>query len=194
MSDRKFNPDFADVLLSENRKQQLPQQKIIDYLDITSQDIIADLGSGNGYFTIPLAQEKPHLVFAVDMEPKMLDLLRKQAEKEEILIIEYVQSPLENVNLPDKIATKVLLSLVLHEVDDLQRTIQEAKRILQPVGQMFIIEWKAVESEEGPPVRDRIPAEKLEAALKHQHLRTSYIELNESQYAISARLDAEKEI
>lgn len=51
MAGSRFNPDDADKLMSTKRKELLPPKKVIEILDISTDDIATDLGAGNGYFT-----------------------------------------------------------------------------------------------------------------------------------------------
>ena len=79
MTDKRFNPEKANVLMSADRMELLPPDKIIGHLVIKSSDTIADLGAGNGYFAIPMAQSRKQFVYAVDIEPKMLEMLKENA-------------------------------------------------------------------------------------------------------------------
>jgi 16S rRNA A1518/A1519 N6-dimethyltransferase RsmA/KsgA/DIM1 with predicted DNA glycosylase/AP lyase activity len=81
MAGHIFNPEHADKLLDPKRIELLPPEKIIDELTLRNDDIIADLGAGNGFFTLPLAKNTSQTVYAVDIEPKMLELLKKRAKK-----------------------------------------------------------------------------------------------------------------
>ncbi|MFS0753051.1 hypothetical protein [Oceanobacillus sp. 1P07AA] len=54
LTGKKFNLDKAHKLVSEERKALLPPDKIIEYLEVEANDVVADLGAGNGYFTIPI--------------------------------------------------------------------------------------------------------------------------------------------
>ncbi len=77
MTDKRFNPDRAHVLASSDRKKRLPPEEVIDHLDIRSSDIIADLGAGTGFFTIPIAKQAQRIQ-AVDIEPRMLEMLKQK--------------------------------------------------------------------------------------------------------------------
>ncbi|MFC7060273.1 class I SAM-dependent methyltransferase [Halobacillus seohaensis] len=188
MAGEKFNPGKAHILISEERKELLPPDKTIEYLDLDSNDVVADLGAGNGYFTIPIAQNINSTVYAVDIEPKMLDMLKENATKEGIKNINFVESDLAKIKLDDKSVNKALISIVIHEVSSIDYTLNEIKRILKPGGQMLLIEWKAVETESGPPLHERIPATDMLEILKNANLEVELIDLNQQHYAIKARL------
>lgn len=185
MTDKRFNPKKANVLMSADRKKLLPPDKIIGHLDIRSNDIIADLGAGNGYFSIPMAK-KSKVVYAVDIEPKMLDMLRENAKQEQLENIRYVESDLDHIQLDDDSVSKAMISLVLHEVPDIDKTLVEIKRILRSRGQMLVIEWEAVQTESGPPLHHRISSKEMITILERNGFDAEVILLNPDNYAVKA--------
>ena len=58
--------------------------RIIDSLELKQGQVIADIGSGGGYFTLQFAGNvgKTGKVYAVDIEPKYLDFIGRQSRKE----------------------------------------------------------------------------------------------------------------
>ncbi|WP_138417374.1 class I SAM-dependent methyltransferase [Aquibacillus sediminis] len=188
MTDKKFNPEKADKLFSEERKALLPPDKLLSYLEIDSQDVVADLGAGNGYFTLPIAQKTTNTVYAVDIEPKMLNMLKENAAIASIDNIHYVESDLVTIKLEDQSVNKAMISMVMHEVSSIDQTVQEIKRIIKQDGKILIIEWKAIEMEAGPPLNHRLPAEELLEALKIANFNVEFIDLNSQHYAVEASL------
>src|SRR5699024_955886 len=185
MTDKRFNPEKANVLMSSDRMELLPPDKIIGHLDIKPSDTIADLGAGNGYFAIPMAQSTKQFIYAVDIEPKMLEMLKENAEQEQLENIQYVESDLDQIQLDDDSVNKVMISLVLHEVPNLDKTLGEIKRILKSGGNILIIEWEAVKTESGPPLHHRIASEEMVSVLKKNGFDAEVIPLN-PYYAIKA--------
>lgn len=187
MHEHRFTPDKAAHLISDDRKQQLPADKIMDMMELKKGNIVADLGAGNGFFTIPMAQRTREAVYAVDVEPQMLEKLKERGAAAEVDNIRYVQNELENIPIDDHSVDKVLISFVLHEVPDMVKTLDEIKRILKPSGTVLFLEWEAVETEDGPPFHIRIPSSKLEEALQNRGFETTTWTLNEGNYAVRAR-------
>lgn len=187
MEDKRFDTEKAHVLMSEERKEKLPPNKIIDYLGVEANDTIADLGAGNGYFALPMAK-KAKAVYAVDIAPEMLEMLKVNADQEQLENIQYVESDLDEIQLGDDSVNKVMISLVLHEVPDLDKTLREIKRILQPGGQVLVIEFEAVETESGPPLHHRISADEMVRSLKENGFDAEVISLNPENYAVKATL------
>jgi len=188
MIEKKFNPDKAHILMSEDRKNMLQRDKLLKHLNVQTDDVIADLGAGTGFFTIPVAKYTKETVYAVDIEPKMLELLKENANTEQIENIHYVESDLDQIKLNDKSVNKVIISHVMHEVPSMERTINEIKRILQQEGQMLLVEWEAVETESGPPLHIRIPSAEMADILEKAGFNAEIIPLKPANYAVKAVL------
>lgn len=188
MHTHRFHPDKADKLLSEKRKEQLPFVKIRQVMELDQHDVVADLGAGNGFFTIPIAKHTEGKVYAVDIEPKMLEILKERADKEQIENIDDVVSDLENIEIDDQSVDKVLISMVLHEVPNKEQALDEIKRILNPGGIAVFIEWEAIETEEGPPFHIRIPSGKLTEILQSHGFETTIFKLSSTYYAVKAKM------
>ncbi|MCP8617685.1 class I SAM-dependent methyltransferase [Salirhabdus salicampi] len=146
--------------------------------------MVADLGAGNGYFTIPAAKMTKSNVLAVDIEPYMLELLEKRANKFQIKNIEYIESDLDKIQLDSKSVDKVIVSFVIHEVTSIENTLNEIRRILKPGGKALIIEWEAIETENGPPFHERIPSKELLKIVKQHGFEAKVLTLNEANYGI----------
>lgn len=188
MSGKKFDPGKAEVLFSEERRTLLPTEAVLQHLQLDADDAIADLGAGNGYFTIPMAKKVTGPVYAVDIEPKMLSLLKERAAKEEVENVEYIVSDLENIKLRNRSVDKVMAAFVIHEVPDVVKAIKEAKRILKPGGSLMIIEWEKVETAIGPPLEDKISSQEMADLLGQNGFIPEVVRLNDRHYGAVARL------
>src|SRR5699024_52095 len=164
---------------------KLQPEKVIDLLKVTPADTVADLGAGPGMFTIPLAKLSKK-VFAVDVEPEMLERLKKNAENENIENITYVNNDLEKIDMNDESVTCVLNTFVIHEVSSVTNTVEEMKRILKPDGRLLLADWEATGSESGPPLEIRIPSTEMEKILQNHGFQTELLQLNSEHYAILA--------
>jgi len=132
MANHRFNPENADKLMSDKRRTELQPDKLLKRLEVGKGDVVADLGSGLGLFTIPIAEETEQMVYAVDIESEMLERLKKNAEEKHIENIEYVSSDLEEIQLDDRSMNRALNAFVIHEIPDMNQAISEMKRILKP--------------------------------------------------------------
>ncbi|GAB3800354.1 class I SAM-dependent methyltransferase [Virgibacillus kimchii] len=186
MAGKRFNPEKAELLMSSERKKILPPDEVVGLLNIKPDDTIADLGSGNGYFAIPMAKQTKDTVHAIDVEPKMLDMLKENASDEQVENIQVVESELQQIPLGDQSVSKVMISFVMHEVPNIDKTLREIKRILKTGGTMLVIEWEVVETSSGPPLNIRIPSDKMAQILDGHGFYTEVISLNQENYAVKA--------
>ncbi|MEM4326044.1 MAG: methyltransferase domain-containing protein, partial [Candidatus Pacearchaeota archaeon] len=82
----KFDPRNAHKLLSEERKRVLPAYEILRSSGLMDGMVFADIGCGNGYFTLPALEivgEKGK-VYSIDVQKEMLDELKKICHKENV--------------------------------------------------------------------------------------------------------------
>jgi ubiquinone/menaquinone biosynthesis C-methylase UbiE len=180
----RFNPDKAERLLEPSRRKWITPETIMDLIGLGRDDIVADLGAGNGYFTVPIAAHTDKTVYAVDIEPKMLERLKERAIIDHVHNIKYIESNLESIPVPDGEIEKILLAFVIHEVLDRQKVYQELKRIKKGLGKIVIVEWQAAESQIGPPLNERIPSEELKKELEENEFEAEIMDINQMIYAI----------
>jgi ubiquinone/menaquinone biosynthesis C-methylase UbiE len=139
---------------------------------------VLDVGAGTGYWTEPLARlVGPNgKVFAVDVEPVMLDEIRTLAAQRHLTNVNVVQSGDTSIPLDDGIADLVVLGFVLHEPNDLDGFLAEIVRLLKPAGRVLVIEWQDHPTEAGPPLEYRVSAEEARALLGAAGLSVEWIE------------------
>ncbi|WP_377891050.1 class I SAM-dependent methyltransferase [Alkalihalobacillus sp. R86527] len=183
MAGKRFKPGKADRLLDPKRKEIISPEQVISTLQLKETDHVADLGAGNGYFTLPLA-EAGEKVYAVDIEKQMLDLLRNRAR--ELDNIDYIVSDLENIHLPDHVVDKAIAAFVIHEVPDLTKAFAEFKRIIKPGHRLLVLEWEKIEMDMGPPVHERMSSEEMKEVFIANGLEPDVHVYHEAVYGISA--------
>jgi ubiquinone/menaquinone biosynthesis C-methylase UbiE/DNA-binding transcriptional ArsR family regulator len=101
--------------------------------------VIADLGAGEGAFSLLLAQ-RAQQVIAVDNSDKMVELGTQLAKKQGVAALEYRKGDLEAVPIADSTVDMALFSQSLHHALHPERAIGEAWRILKPGGRITILD------------------------------------------------------
>ncbi len=101
--------------------------------------VIADLGAGEGAFSLLLAQ-RAQQVIAVDNSDKMVELGSALAKKTGVTTLEYRKGDLEAVPIADGSVDLALFSQSLHHALHPARAIAEAWRILKPGGRIAILD------------------------------------------------------
>jgi ubiquinone/menaquinone biosynthesis C-methylase UbiE len=164
--------DRAKFLMSEERKQWHNPEAILKYAGATKGMTMADLGSGPGFFTLPMAQiaGEKGLVYAVDSNQNMLDSLKENIAKSKAnpRIISIVNSDVCNTGIPKESVDLVLFANVLHEVDDRKAFFQEVRRISKPTAYVVDVDWKKIQTEHGPPLESRLSEEDAKQILSER--------------------------
>ena len=101
--------------------------------------VIADLGAGEGAFSLLLAQ-RAQQVIAVDNSDKMVELGSDLARKQGVPALEYRKGDLEAVPIADGSVDLALFSQSLHHAQHPERAVAEAWRILKPGGRIAILD------------------------------------------------------
>ncbi|HEY8535567.1 MAG TPA: methyltransferase domain-containing protein, partial [Vicinamibacterales bacterium] len=90
---RLFPPEELGVLEGPDRDAWQKPDQVMDALRIGEGSVVADLGAGGGWFTVRLARRVgPNgLVFAQDVQPEMLESIRRRIEREGLRNVRYVR-------------------------------------------------------------------------------------------------------
>jgi SAM-dependent methyltransferase/biotin operon repressor len=101
--------------------------------------VIADLGAGEGTFSLLLAQRAKRVI-AVDNSPKMVAFGAELALKQGTKALEYRLGDLEAVPIEDGTVDLAFFSQSLHHALHPGRAIAEAWRILKPGGRIAVLD------------------------------------------------------
>jgi ubiquinone/menaquinone biosynthesis C-methylase UbiE len=101
--------------------------------------VIADLGAGEGAFSLLLAQ-RALKVIAIDNSDRMVELGAALARNQDLPALEYRKGDLEAVPIDDGSVDVALFSQSLHHALHPERAIAEAWRILKPGGRIVILD------------------------------------------------------
>src|SRR5690554_2228198 len=104
------------VLDGPERRGGLPPEKQLIMLPIKKTDNILDLGTGTGFLAIPAANMVKGAVYALDIDPSMLQIINAKAKEENVKNIQPIKGSIDHIPLSDDSIDIVLASLVLHEV------------------------------------------------------------------------------
>jgi arsenite methyltransferase len=135
---------FLKILNKEASSSKSKPAEIIASLNIREGDIIADIGSGGGYFTFALAGKagKTGRVYAVDVKPKYLDFIRRKAAREGLDTISYVLGEGDEMDLPEAGLDLVFARNVFHHLPARADYFRNVKKYLKPGGVVAIIDHK----------------------------------------------------
>ena len=185
----KFDPKKMDVLVSSERRRALDTYRLLSMIPVLPHHVVADIGCGPGYFTIPLAKYLfDGKVFALDVQQEMLDAAKEALQAINLTNVEVVLSEEEKLPLEDECLDGTLAAFVLQEAENPTALLEEARRCLRKSGWLVLLEWHKRKTEEGPPVRQRIEEKKLRTMAEKVGFRFgSRRDLNGAQYMLLMR-------
>lgn len=116
--------------------------EVVASLGLMPGDIVADLGSGGGYFTYPMAEAvgEGGRIYAVDVDESLLAYVASQAEKRGLPQIETVLAPEAGLGLPDAAVNLIFLSNVFHHLPDQVEYFRRARSTLRDQGRIAVVE------------------------------------------------------
>ncbi|MBU1076716.1 MAG: class I SAM-dependent methyltransferase [Spirochaetes bacterium] len=187
---KKFDHSQSHKLDSEKRRKLLPPGEIINEIGIRKGQMIADIGCGTGFFTVPLARAVGNngKVIVIDIDPVMLKKAEETVSKEKLKNVEILLSQENSFPIPENSIDIVFTATVYHELNEPGQFLKEALKVLKGSGQMIILDWDKIEEEQGPPFDHRKDAETVLTELRNSGFTIlKIIPFNKSIYIIQAK-------
>jgi predicted methyltransferase len=157
--------NWAKVFDDPKRDAWQKPHEVIRALALKPDAVIADIGSGTGYFAMRFAHMVPKgRVYGVDTEPDMVKYLAERAKREGLGNVTAVKADPGDPRLPEK-ADLVMLVDVYHHVENRERYFSRLLDSLKPGGRVAIIDFR-MDSPEGPPKAARIAPAQVKAEFK----------------------------
>lgn len=116
---------------------------------IGSGDTVLDLCTGTATNAVNVAKAKPSTeITGIDLSDKMLEVGKAKVKKAHLPNVTLRQMDATDLEFKSNSFDTVLISLVLHELDEdlAGRLIREAKRVLKDNGRILVTEWERPES------------------------------------------------
>jgi ubiquinone/menaquinone biosynthesis C-methylase UbiE len=155
----------ADWLMRESRQREEDCKRLLKELNIQPGQVICDMGCGNGFYSLKLAQQtgKQGKVYAVDIQPQMLDMLKRQACEAKIENILPVLGTETDPRLPENTMDLVLMVDVYHEFSQPETMLRAIRKSLKPTGRIALVEFRAEDA--------KVPIKPLHKMSKRQILK-----------------------
>lgn len=134
--------DLVDVIYFRNYSNS-PRKVVFETIE--NGNSVLDLCTGTATNALKIAKAYPlSKVVGIDLSKDMLKIAREKATKANISNMKLYRMDATKLKFKDKSFDKILLSLVLHEIDDnlADSMIGEAKRVLKDEGEIIITEWE----------------------------------------------------
>lgn len=115
---------------------------LIPFDDIEQGDV-AELGTGYGTFTLPVAARISGIVRSFDIEPELVAFVQAKCKRQAVSNVHVAVRDfvLQGTGLPDESVAHVMIYNLLH-VEHPVELLKEAFRILKPGGSVSVIHWR----------------------------------------------------
>jgi precorrin-6B methylase 2 len=116
---------------------------LLDNLPLEADDLVADIGAGTGYFSLPMAARVPQgRVLAVDIQQEMLDIIKHRAQSAGIANVEPLLATETDPGLPPGAVDLVLLVDAYHEFSHPREVMTGIVQGLRRGGRLVLIEYR----------------------------------------------------
>ncbi|WP_434521671.1 class I SAM-dependent methyltransferase [Halorubrum sp. AS12] len=149
-----FDADQAERLERPDRYRWVSAEEVVGPLIETDAEVVADLGSGTGFYTDDVAA-RVETVYGVDVQPEIHDRYR---EKGTPANVELVASDVADLPFADDELDGAFSTMTYHEFAS-PDAIAEIARVLREDGRLVVFDWSADgDGDHGPPVDERFTA------------------------------------
>lgn len=148
---------YVERLRSEERIRELRPTVVATHLELAPDAVVADLGCGPGVFTFALAEAVPRgVVYAVDVEPGQLDLVRETIAATRVRNVVPVLASYADAHLPPGRIDLILIADTYHHIEDREAYFRRLARALVPGGGLAIVEYLPGDLPVGPPADHKV--------------------------------------
>lgn len=135
-------------------------------LGLSTGETLVEIGSGNGYFTLPAARiVDPATVYALDLDTSLLEELESLAAQQHIDNIVPILGDARSLStsIPESVDVG-LIANTFHGVEDHAALLEEVTLVLEDTGRFIVINWSDLPKQEttiadeprGPPTELRL--------------------------------------
>jgi len=165
--DKHGNPDDLNAYIAKmeapDRAEWQKPDEVVKALGLQPGATVCDIGTGPAYFALRFARVTAH-VFAVDVEPRILEVARQRIAAANVHNITPVLALPDDPLLPPASCDLILIVDTFHHFPDGTAYLKRVMRALKPGGRVANIDFHKRETPVGPPVAHRVAREDF---LKH---------------------------
>ncbi len=134
----------ADWLERPEREAEEAPSLAISALKVQSGQVVADIGAGSGYYTVRLARAvgPAGKVYATDIQPGMLELLRGNVARAGLANVTTVLGAPDDPKLPPGSIDMALMVDVYHELAAPQAFLRRLRPALKRDGRLVLLEFR----------------------------------------------------
>jgi len=134
----------ADWLERSERENEENPAKAIALLKFEAGMVVADVGAGSGYYALRIADlvGPSGKVYATDIQPEMLTILKRRMRDKKISNVEPILSTEQDPKLPAKSCDVIIMVDVYHEFSHPEVMLRKLKTALKDTGRLILLEYR----------------------------------------------------
>lgn len=178
---------WAERWNSAERDAWQQPDRVIGWMEIEPDMVVADIGTGTGYFTAHLATAvgPRGRVLCLDVEQSMVDFVNQRIADEGLVPAEARVVPFDDPQFEPGSIDRVLTVNTWHHIADREAYARRLLSGLAEGGTVTIVEYD-MEAEEGPPREMRMEPEEVIAELEAAGFEAEVVGTLPRQYVVRA--------
>ena len=138
--------------------------EVVQALGLAPNSVVADIGSGTGYFTVRIASVVPKgRVYGVDIQAEMVKQLEDTIKRDGLSNVISLAGKPDDPQLPVRVDL-ILMVNIFSYISNRDQYFEKLKDYLRPGGRVALIDFIETSSM-GPPIAKRIPPERVKSEL-----------------------------
>lgn len=160
--------------VDEERREWQDPNAILLGIGLKKGKTFVDVGCGEGFFAIPAARlvGESGKVYGLDIDEEAIDILRENAKKEKLGNLKLKVGAAEDTILCKGCADVVFFGIDLHDFNNPEKVLLNARRMLRPSGRLVDVDWKKEPMGIGPPLKIRFSKDEAVRRIEQAGFRT----------------------
>ncbi len=134
--------EYAKFLEGAERVARMQVPRVVAALELAPGMKVADVGSGSGLFTRPIAKAVAPggIAYAVDIDAALLKIVERRAAEQNVPNVRIVQAAASDPRLPEPVDLAFICD-TLHHIPQQGAYLNTLKGYLKPGGRMAVIDF-----------------------------------------------------
>jgi ubiquinone/menaquinone biosynthesis C-methylase UbiE len=134
--------EYAKFLEGAERVARMQVPRVVEALELKPGMKVADVGSGSGLFTRPIAKavQPGGMAYAVDIDEALLKIVDRSAREQQIGNIRTVLAAADDPKLPEPVDL-IFICDALHHIGGQAAYLKNLRQYLRPSGRVAIIDF-----------------------------------------------------
>ena len=141
--DRPVSEIGSNQFSTEDQRDSRGEAKtVMDLAEITPGMTVADIGAGNGYYTVRLAErvDAEGRVLAQDIDQRALDRLARRVERYRLDNVSIRRGEVADPKLPDNSFDRIFMVHMYHEIEQPYEFLWRMSPALRNEGQVIVVD------------------------------------------------------